>query len=91
MAQHKYPNLCTGSLTIVTDGRDLSKHADKVTWLTARDDPYGEASKGIGKRKRLTCPVCNRRMIASVYVCDDGCCFFQRIPPHKPKGWWKKK
>ena len=83
--------LCTGKAYIMTDSVDLTSYANKVTWLTARDDCHAEASKAIGKRQRLTCPICKRRIIASVQVCDDGCCFFQEIPPHKPKSWWKKK
>ena len=43
------------------------------------------------KRPRMKCPQCGRKIIASVRVCDDGCCIIFYIPPHKPKGWWKKK
>ena len=41
------------------------------------------------KRMRITCPLCGRRVMSSVAQ-DDGE-IYHHIPPHKPKGWWKKK
>jgi hypothetical protein len=43
-----------------------------------------------GKNKRVTCPVCGRKMWAARRTCDDGCCEYYCVPPHKVKGWWKK-
>jgi hypothetical protein len=43
------------------------------------------------KRIRMVCPTCKRRLIASVSTCEDGCCLYFSIPPHKPRSWWKKK
>lgn len=41
------------------------------------------------KRIRLQCPLCGRRIWSSVNQ-DDGE-IYHSLPPHKPKGWWKKK
>jgi hypothetical protein len=41
------------------------------------------------ERMRLKCPRCGRRVLSSVSVCNDGCCLYHSIPPHKPKEWWK--
>lgn len=43
------------------------------------------------KRIRLECVECGRRLMASIHVCHDGCCVIFSMPPHKPKGWWKKR
>lgn len=39
---------------------------------------------------RVKCPECKRRIFGQMKYCDDGCCTFIRVPPHKRKGWWKK-
>jgi hypothetical protein len=62
-----------------------------VSWLDAREDPRKIASLVIGKRKKLKCPKCGRKLTPQVNMCDDGCCFWLILPPHKPKEWWKKK
>jgi len=49
-----------------------------------------ERSTGI-KRKRLKCPNCKRRVFSSIRVDCNGSDVFHDLPPHKPKGWWKKK
>ena len=41
------------------------------------------------KRIRLQCPVCGRRVWSSVDQNDGE--IYHSLPPHKPKGWWKKK
>lgn len=43
------------------------------------------------KRIRMTCALCGRRVLSSVRVDHDGGAVIHSIPPHKPKGWWKKK
>lgn len=43
------------------------------------------------ERKRLTCPVCKRRMIGWVVIGHDADIIYHAIPPHKKKKWWKKK
>lgn len=40
--------------------------------------------------KRIRCPECKRRMIADTSFGHDGILRF-RVPPHKRKGWWKRK
>lgn len=57
-----------------------------VHWTEARE---GVRPTGI-KRLRVVCPRCGRRLLSSVAVCDDGCGVLHSIPPHKPRGWWKK-
>jgi len=52
----------------------------------------GGLVKPVGvKRVKLVCPICKRRVTASVRTCEDGCCLYQELPPHKPKRWWKKR
>lgn len=45
-------------------------------------------------KKRVRCPECGRRMIARAQSCGCGrgceCWIEYVIPPHKPKGWYKK-
>ena len=41
------------------------------------------------KRKRLKCPKCGRRLMSSVWIHDND--IIHQIPPHKIKGWWKRK
>jgi hypothetical protein len=42
------------------------------------------------KRIKMLCELCKRKVLSSVEVSHDGL-IFHSIPPHKPKGWWKKK
>lgn len=51
---------------------------------------FGEQPTGV-KRKRLKCPNCKRRVLSSIRADHDGYDVFHDLPPHKPKGWWKKK
>lgn len=49
-------------------------------------------SKDVKKlqRKRVTCPVCGRRLMGWIAVgYDDELRLV--VPPHKKKGWWKKR
>jgi hypothetical protein len=41
------------------------------------------------RSRRVTCPMCKRRVMADVRVGNDGDVIW-RIPPHKRKMWWKK-
>jgi len=43
------------------------------------------------KRVRLSCPVCGRRLLAWMQMGHDGDFQGYTLPPHKVKGWWKKK
>jgi hypothetical protein len=43
------------------------------------------------KRVRITCPTCQRRVLARLTFCHDACCAIYLLPPHKKKGWWKKR
>lgn len=78
--------LCYGTITkLAHDG--ILKPRNMLNWYEAQD---GIRPSGV-KRIRLTCPVCKRRVIASVKTCHDGCCLYYSIPSHKPKHWWKKQ
>lgn len=74
--------LCVGYKAHIYD----DKQHGEVNYFDAWE---GKRPTGI-KRMRLRCPRCGRRVLSSVRVCHDGCCVFHDIPPHKPKGWWKK-
>ena len=66
--------------------------SDDPTRITHWDTMFGGDKRQRGvKRIRLQCTVCKRRMWASVQTCGEGCCVIFSMPPHKPKGWWKKK
>lgn len=54
------------------------------------DAKQGVLPLGI-KRVRIKCELCGRRMMAAYKVCDDGCCLYYFVPPHKPKGWWRQR
>jgi len=57
----------------------------KIQWHTFC---YGRPD-GV-KHPYVRCPICGRRVRLSISVTHDGD-FVGRIPPHKPKGWWKKR
>lgn len=42
------------------------------------------------KRIKITCPKCKRRVWSSVATCDDGCCLYHVLVPHKVRYWWRK-
>lgn len=46
--------------------------------------------KGI-KRIRIKCELCGRRILSSIKINHDGDYIIHYLPPHKTKGWWKKK
>jgi hypothetical protein len=45
--------------------------------------------------KHVRCPVCGRRIKPRLYDCHYNigapACWHYKIPPHKIKGWWKRK
>ena len=43
------------------------------------------------KRIRMRCPECGRKLRSSVRVNHDGDFLIHSLPPHKPKGWWKRR
>ncbi len=43
------------------------------------------------KRIRMVCSKCKRRLWSSVEYHHDGDEVVHRMPPHKPKKWWKKR
>lgn len=66
--------------------------SDDPTRLTHWDTMFDGDKRQLGvKRIRLQCKICKRRLWASVSVCGDGCHVIFSMPPHKPKGWWKKR
>lgn len=75
--------MCTGRLRL--DWENAGEHS--INW---QDAQMGMRPSGV-KRKRLKCPKCKRKLMSSVKTCHDGCCVYHSLPPHKPKGWWKKR
>ena len=75
-------SLCPGSKQRIYD----AEQHPHLTWGEARD---GVLPTGM-KRRRITCRLCGRRMTAALRVCADGCCLYHVVPPHKPRGWWRK-
>ena len=55
------------------------------------EDSWINVAPKIVASKRVKCPKCGRKMMSAVRYCPDGCCAYHCIPPHKVKGWWKKK
>jgi hypothetical protein len=75
--------MCPGSTEIVRDEHNPNPiHHD--------DALYGVRPEGI-KRIRIKCTKCKRRVMSSVSACHDGCCVRHKLPPHKPKGWWRHR
>ena len=84
--------LCTGTLEIREDTLDrVYKRLELPAWGWWVSGMGGDNRPRGVKRKRLTCPKCKRKMLRSIEVCHDGCCTYHSLPPHKPKGWWKRK
>jgi hypothetical protein len=77
--------ICYGKTT-----RIWQSHYDKVEQLDYWDTLYNpHAYHGI-KRIRMTCELCGRRVLSSIWNNEDGD-IIHVLPPHKPKHWWKKK
>jgi len=75
--------LCDGQLQAPIREDPGEKHQDvNAMW--------GERPTKV-KRKRIRCPKCGRKLWSSVKLCHDNCCLLHTLPPHKPKGWWKRK
>ncbi len=71
--------LCSGKAkTIITETNE-----GFTFWNTRPSKPT--------KRIRMKCELCGRRVWSSVMIDHDGHEIFHTIPPHKPKGWWKKR
>ena len=89
--------LCTGYL-VVMDNHHKKTSSYRRHEAANRSNMYnaewwaGAFVRPVGvKRMRLVCPKCKRKILASVRTCEDGCCLYQVLPPHKPKLWWKKR
>ena len=52
-------------------------------------DYTDEGVTGFPTRK-VTCPNCKRRVYADVRALHDGDIYW-RVPPHKPRSWWKPR
>lgn len=50
---------------------------------------FGIRPEGV-KRLRLKCPKCGRKIMSSVLLESDGQYYIHMMPPHNPKGWWKR-
>ena len=62
-------------------------------WLWNTKEPWSDPRHDLTKRinRRVTCPVCKRRLMGCYVIDHDGEVMKLNIPPHKPKRWWKKK
>jgi|WetSurSiteA1Bulk_404760.scaffolds.fasta_scaffold01794_7 hypothetical protein len=76
--------LCEGKIVPVWEYAGKHKEYFMVTWS-------GTYRPKNVRRLRLTCPICGRRVMSSVILNQDGDLLIHSLPPHKPKGWWKKK
>lgn len=81
----KIEDLCYGKVNRILD--EKQEVPDDFNYLHAS---AGIIPEGI-KRIRIKCPDCGRRVMSSISTCHDGCCIYHNLPPHKPKGWWKKE
>lgn len=59
-------------------------------WLFRVTDEADKEARRASK-KHVRCPKCGRRLKPRISFCHDGCCVYLSIPPHKKKGWWKKR
>jgi hypothetical protein len=78
--------LCTGQIKypIITKPRRGNENIDYYGFFNFLNIMPSKV-----KRIRLICPVCGRRVMSSVSQNDGD--IYHTLPPHKPKGWWKKK
>jgi hypothetical protein len=84
-------HLCQGHKSVLGN-QLLNNHSKKVLQEFRPHWFNNGTERPVGiKRIRMICPVCKRRIKASVSTCEDGCCLYFTIPPHKPKKWWKQK
>jgi hypothetical protein len=80
----------------------VAEESEMCPFSGPRGDPVGdraavhhqvfpEAEVKKAQRKRVTCPVCKRRLLGwvSVGMCEEKLRVV--VPPHKRKAWWKKK
>ena len=76
--------LCPGKADtkMVEITRDQIKEGSD-TWRDRR------CSQGV-RRILMTCKLCGRRIPSSIYVGHDGDIIVHEMPPHKPRGWWRK-
>ena len=73
-------DLCYGTIRVVEEN-----YTDKLPQTS-----WGEDRPPNVKRKRLTCPICKRRLMSSISWDYNGEVLIHTLPPHKPKMWWKK-
>ena len=79
--------LCNGFIKPIWETNPIADLNERLDWW---DTMWGNIRQLGVKRKRLTCPKCGRKVMSSISVCQDGCHVIHSLPPHKPKGWWKK-
>lgn len=85
--------LCYGKAKEDAKQRNWNKQSayDDPNWERKHPCDYAQQLPSGLKRMRLTCDTCRRKIVSSIKICEDGCCVNHVIPPHKPKGWWKRK
>ena len=80
------PKLCLGKakpVLIELTEKQLKALRQEDTWSNRH------AVRGV-KRIKMKCELCGAKVTSSISSCHDGCCASHVMPPHKPKGWWKK-
>lgn len=76
---------CEGAGKIVKIEKMTNEQIDNTAWISfCLGRPSGV------KRIKLRCPVCRRRLTASVQATMDAD-ILHRVPRHKSKGWNRKK
>ena len=91
-------DLCVGQATWKFDPKQ-TRRRDKLLWrqgygtgggMDGQVFPLGLDKKRGLKHKRVTCPLCGRRMWSAFVVDGDGD-LYHALPQHKPKRWWKQR
>ena len=79
----KQEDLCPGKAEAIWKRTDIPELQGYQWFSTTRPHRI--------KRITMKCEICGRKMLSSVQLYHDGGEIVHSLPPHKPKGWWKKK